>query len=808
MSAARPGRSGGRPRVGVVMTAAARARYVAPGSLERLERLAEVSFLELEGPSRVSGPPPDDPPTRERLIAFVGPLEVLVVSYGSPRVDGPVLEAAPRLRMVGDTHGDRFAARVDLEAARRRGVVVVDTTNASSDPVAEWALALLLVGLRNAGSHFRRLVAGEVLWPDREVLLEDPGYLAGELTGKTVGLIALGNVGRRLVSLLAPFGVSVLAHDPGVPAVLAPALGLELTSLEVVLERSDAVVCLAPLTRATHHLLGAPELELIRPGAVFVNVSRGAVVDTDALVSRLRRGDLVACLDVVDPEPLPAESPLRRMANVFLSPHIAGVTAACEPRFFDLMVDEVSRVLSGAQPYFPLVPREAPGETPREAAPPGASATAPRSPAGGGREIALARFARLLEDHVRTSCEQMMREPAGQLLHPYAVPSTPSSPYYSNALWDWDSWSVSIVLGQVEADTACPGRFADYERGGVLNFLEHADADGVVPIQLTPETALTHGDPSRAGGFGENMHKPVLAQHAALLVRRSHDAGWLRPHLSTIGRFVDRYLESHVHGETGLAYWQSDFAVGVDNDPSVFYRPRRSTAAVYLNSLLYRELLAYGYLLEVLGDASEVIRRRRQAESLADAVRAHLWDQRDGTFYSADIGLRPIDPEDWLHRGAPRAWSSLLLRVDSWSSFLPMWAGLASRDQAEAMVERLRDPRTFRSPYGVRTLSPLEKMYDLRASNNPSNWLGPVWGMSNYLVFRGLVRYRFEEDARDLAERTVRLLGRDLEASGALHELYHPETGEPIMTEGFQNWNFLVLNMLAWLEGREVVSEL
>ncbi|HXW79981.1 MAG TPA: trehalase family glycosidase, partial [Acidimicrobiales bacterium] len=206
-------------------------------------------------------------------------------------------------------------------------------------------------------------------------------------------------------------------------------------------------------------------------------------------------------------------------------------------------------------------------------------------------------------------------------------------------------------------------------------------------------------------------------------------------------------------------------------------------------------------------DMPEANRRRRQAQDLADAMTAYLWDERDGTFYSADIALRPIDSQDWLHRGAPRSWSSLLLRVDSWSSFLPMWAGLASGEQAERMVERVRDRRTFQGTYGIRTLSRLEKMYDLRASNNPSNWLGPIWGMANYMVFRGLVKYGLDEDARALAEKTVCLFGRDLETAGALHEFYHPDTGDPIMTKGFQNWDFLVLNMIAWLEGRVVVAE-
>jgi len=347
-----------RARVGIVCTAAARARYVGPASLERLRAAADVTVLELPGPSRTSGPPPVDPPLTRRLCEFARDLDALVVSYGAPRVTDEVLAAAPSLKVVGDTHGDRFAARVDVAAAARRGIAVVDTTNGSSDPVAEWALALVLIGLRNAGAHFRRLVAGEVLWPDREVFRQDPGYLGGELTGKTVGLLAVGNVGRRLIALLEPFAVSLLAHDPGAPSELGPIYGLELTSLDAVLERSDVVVCLVPLTAGTRGLIGAAELERLRPGAVFVNVSRGAVVDTEALVARLARGDVVACLDVVEPEPIPVDCALRTMPNVFLSPHIAGVTAACEPRFFDLMVDEVLRVLAGSRPYFPLVPRE------------------------------------------------------------------------------------------------------------------------------------------------------------------------------------------------------------------------------------------------------------------------------------------------------------------------------------------------------------------------------------------------------------------------------------------------------------------
>ena len=349
-----------RLQVGIACTGAARQRYFTTRSVERLSRWADVVWLEFDGPARASGPPPADTTSVSRMTEFVAGLDVVVLSYGAPRITEAMMAGARRLIMIGDTHGDRFAARVDVAAATLRGIAVVDTTNASSDPVAEWALGLILVGLRNAGAHYRRLIAGEVLWPDRDAFLADPGYLNGELTGKTVGLIGAGNVGQRLIKLLQPFDVALLVHDDAAPTAMATMFDLERTSLGNVMARSDVVVCLVPLTTATRGMIGAGELDALRPGGVFVNVSRGAVVDTDALIRRLRRGDIIACLDVVEPEPLPVGSPLRSMPNVFLSPHIAGVTAACEPRFFDLMMDEIARVQAGYQPRYPLIPREQP----------------------------------------------------------------------------------------------------------------------------------------------------------------------------------------------------------------------------------------------------------------------------------------------------------------------------------------------------------------------------------------------------------------------------------------------------------------
>lgn len=140
------------------------------------------------------------------------------------------------------------------------------------------------------------------------------------------------------------------------------------------------------------------------------------------------------------------------------------------------------------------------------------------------------------------------------------------------------------------------------------------------------------------------------------------------------------------------------------------------------------------------------------------------------------------------------------MRILGWSGMLALWAGVASPEQAARMVEtHLRNTDTLGCAHGVRTLSRLEPMYQIRATGNPSCWLGPVWIISNYLTFSGLLAYGFVDDARRIAGQTIALLSRDLDANGTLHEYYDPDTGEPVMNPGFQDWNFLVLLMLEWL---------
>jgi putative isomerase len=163
----------------------------------------------------------------------------------------------------------------------------------------------------------------------------------------------------------------------------------------------------------------------------------------------------------------------------------------------------------------------------------------------------------------------------------------------------------------------------------------------------------------------------------------------------------------------------------------------------------------------------------------------------------------------WYHQGLGVFWKTLPIKIRVWSGFLPMWAGIASAEEAAALAEvHARDEKTFLAPYGICSLAMDEKMFDLRETSNPSNWLGPIWLVAQYCVFRGLLRYGYREQAADLCARSLRLLGRDLEKTGTLHEYYNPFTGEPVMTPDFVNWNVLALNMADELRGKPSMEDL
>lgn len=415
-------------------------------------------------------------------------------------------------------------------------------------------------------------------------------------------------------------------------------------------------------------------------------------------------------------------------------------------------------------------------------------------------------YIKALRAYIQKDYREMYREKGG--VFPYGF-LTPGSKAYDDVLWDWDSYLSNVALKQILADVgADPGEAEAYEKGCVLNYLSFTGSDGFMPIAVVRDADLATLRP--ADIYRENMHKPVLAQHAAFLVRYGDgDVEWLRNDFLKLQFHINNYINHHKHQPTGLFYWQTDKMIGVDNDPCTFYRPDGSSASIYLNCLMVKELEAMVYLCRQLGMPAAGVFYEQERVALVEAVRTHCYDDRDGFFYSVDINLRPVDfsGDSFYHKGMPRHWDCLIQRVDVWSGFMALWAGVATEEQAARAVERYRDPKSFNCLAGVRTLSCQEKMYRVVASSNPSCWLGPVWGIANYMTFRGLVRYGFLEEARELCEKTITLFGRDVLRFGGMHEYYSPDDGEPLLNLGFQNWNMLVLNMIDWYEGRDYITE-
>lgn len=418
-----------------------------------------------------------------------------------------------------------------------------------------------------------------------------------------------------------------------------------------------------------------------------------------------------------------------------------------------------------------------------------------------------------LRQYIHANALGMCREAGGGLPRPFLAPG---SEQYKDVLWDWDCWLSNVALRQIvrENPEACPTeKLEPAERGCILNYLHYTGIDGFMPIVM----GRNHSGKKPEDVTATNMHKPCIAQHAAFLAQQQNDVSWLREGFYPIQNFLNHYRNHRRHA-CGLYFWTDDNAIGVDNDPCTFGRPAKSSGSIYLNCLMVRELEAAAWIADALNLEAIGDHYRQDRDALVAAIREHCWDEWTGFYYSVDLNiggpehLKPW-PREWghgwgNHYGQPCDWPCLIQRIGVWSGFLALWAGVATREQAERIVaEHYRNDRTFRCEAGIRTLSKLEKMFNVRASGNPSSWLGPVWGVSNYLAWRGLVDYGFDDDARELADKTIRLFARDHERFGALHEYYLPDNSEPVLNPGFMNWNFLVLNMLAWQEGREVVRE-
>lgn len=270
------------------------------------------------------------------------------VIAGSARFDEKFLKLADKLEMI-HTFGIGYD-HIDVAACTKKGVILCNVAEIYSEPVAQHMWALILDLTKQVTKADRSMRVGS--W-------RQENWMGFQLWGKTLGIIGLGSIGSRVAfkGRLA-FNMRVLAYDPYVLPEYAQRYGVELVCLEKLLKESDIVSLNVPLTTETRNMIGDKQLSNMKKSAFIVNTCRGAVLDQRALIEHLQKGSIKgAGLDVFDPEPLSQDSPLLKMDNVVLTPHIASSTTEAVEETYKKAVDNIVRYLNGERPHWIINPK-------------------------------------------------------------------------------------------------------------------------------------------------------------------------------------------------------------------------------------------------------------------------------------------------------------------------------------------------------------------------------------------------------------------------------------------------------------------
>ena len=287
-----------------------------------------------------------------QLLGEGGGWDALVVR-SQTRVDAELLAAAaPRLSVVGVASVG--IDRIDVDAATRAGVMVVNSPTGNTIAAAEHTIALLLALVRHLPEADASVKAGE--W-------ERSRFTGTELRGKTLGIVGLGKIGKAVARRAVGCEMRVLASDPFLTAEQVSEAGARLVGLAELLHRSDVITVHTPLTPHTRGLIGRAQLEATKGGAFVLNVARGGIVDEAALADALHSGHLAgAAVDVYSTEPMAADNPLRGAPNVVLTPHLGASTSEAQDRVGLEMAEQVVMALAGVTPPYavnaPAVPPE------------------------------------------------------------------------------------------------------------------------------------------------------------------------------------------------------------------------------------------------------------------------------------------------------------------------------------------------------------------------------------------------------------------------------------------------------------------
>jgi len=272
-----------------------------------------------------------------------------LLSLLTDRIDGEVMDAAPRLRVVSN-----FAVgfdNIDIPAATKRRIVVTNTPEVLTETVADFAFCLML-------GAARRLVEGDRYAREGKWKTWEPLLLAGQdMYRATLGLIGLGRIGSAVARRAKGFEMRVMYYDPFRREDLEQSLQIEYRPFTDVLRQADFISVHVPLSEQTRHLIGREQFAMMKPTAVFVNTSRGPVVDQQALAEALAaRRIFAAGIDVFEREPVPTDDPLLAQGNAIVAPHIASASIPTRIRMATLAAENLVAVLQGKRPPNPVNP--------------------------------------------------------------------------------------------------------------------------------------------------------------------------------------------------------------------------------------------------------------------------------------------------------------------------------------------------------------------------------------------------------------------------------------------------------------------
>ncbi len=416
-----------------------------------------------------------------------------------------------------------------------------------------------------------------------------------------------------------------------------------------------------------------------------------------------------------------------------------------------------------------------------------------------------------IKEYFLRNAYRVLKKPIGELQYPFLDPGSG----YEGDLWDWDSYFTAKALcaafsvcSNEEMQTAGCSRetVAAHVKGCVQNFLSAQESDGYIPIMLSGNGLFAgyfHAEHEK--GVPLNQHKPFLCQSALQAGEFANDYGWIDE--DKLAAYLRYYETRQFDARSELFIWQDDIMIGIDNNPTVYYRAPRSSADIYLNSFMIAEYDAMAQILRQKGkDATQF---EQKAAALRTTVNSQMWDEKDGIYYSQDVGFVKTERSYngfTFHEGFAPKWKTVPLKIRFFGCFLPLYAGICNDEQAERLCVHLQDADVMAS-YGIRTLARNEKMYNLEKSNNPSNWLGAIWTVANYLAYKGLLRYNKTELAEELRNKAVLLLQKSLTEYGEMFESYHPDTGEPNLFPGFLSWNLLAIDLCGKLHSNKGEAE-